>query len=702
MVDNKVKTEIEPELQTQPAILKRKFTPLAIVVSVFVIALSLYLYTLAPTVTLVDSGELILAARSLGVAHPPGFPLYLLLAHLFSLLPFGNLAVRIHVFSAVCASIASALMALTVLCLLQIPHQAKSRLSLPHTHKRKGKTSTKGQDIEPTQSSSPVFMLAPAILSGLLLTFSRTLWAYATIAEVYTLNALLLIVISYLMISWRRDVIKSRIGQTEFNDRKLLLAAFVFGLALGVHHVTIGLLLPGLAALVFVTEGISFFKSRRLLITALVSITGLFVYLYLPIAASRSPLMNWGSPNTLEQFWWHVTGKQYQVFFDLSFSRISQFFKLVFREFSPSWFPLTLLISFSGFIYLYKRDKAIFFYLLLTVLADVFYCMGYEIDEDKDAYYLPTFIALVVAFGCGIRWLLEGIQAWRFKTVVTPIRAAIIFILIPVIALAANFPYNNRSHYFIARDYVENTLSTIQPKGLLLTDDWQVYSPMLYVRLLEHQREDVLAIDINQLRRWWYFDYLKQVYPDLINNSRDKVDAFLEDLINWEHHPDLYAKDVTLNKRINNRFYEMIQSFITNQIDSGPVYVTQNLALRQQGQDAELSKWLLEKYQIIPQGLVFRVAKDASVADRDKPQFKLRGLTDGTLKFEDDDVVKKKVLPVYLSMFINNGRFLAIQNQHDKAVEWFRDALSLDPGNQAAKNFLTASQNALQKPAVSK
>ena len=56
---------------------------------VFVVTLGVYFLTLAPTVTLVDSGELILACHSLGIAHPPGFPLYVLIGHLFTRLPFG-------------------------------------------------------------------------------------------------------------------------------------------------------------------------------------------------------------------------------------------------------------------------------------------------------------------------------------------------------------------------------------------------------------------------------------------------------------------------------------------------------------------------------------------------------------------------------------------------------------------------------------
>src|SRR5436305_10621903 len=72
---------------------------------VFVAAITLYISTLAPTVTLVDSGELMLAAHTLGVAHPPGFPLYVLLAHIFTWLPIGSVATRVNFASAMFADI---------------------------------------------------------------------------------------------------------------------------------------------------------------------------------------------------------------------------------------------------------------------------------------------------------------------------------------------------------------------------------------------------------------------------------------------------------------------------------------------------------------------------------------------------------------------------------------------------------------------
>ena len=79
---------------------------------VFGASLLLYLRTLAPTVTFADSGELILAAHVLGVTHPPGSPLYVLLAHAATLFPIADVAFRVHFFSALCAASAAAIVPL--------------------------------------------------------------------------------------------------------------------------------------------------------------------------------------------------------------------------------------------------------------------------------------------------------------------------------------------------------------------------------------------------------------------------------------------------------------------------------------------------------------------------------------------------------------------------------------------------------------
>ncbi|HTG17556.1 MAG TPA: tetratricopeptide repeat protein, partial [Blastocatellia bacterium] len=227
--------------------------------------------------------------------------------------------------------------------------------------------------------------------------------------------------------------------------------------------------------------------------------------------------------------------------------------------------------------------------------------------------------------------------------------------------------------------------------------DWQVYSPMLYVNQIERRRPDVVAIDVNQLRRSWYFDYLRRAYPNTIEQARDKVEPFLEDLKRWEEDPDLYQRDLSLNQQINTRFYDMIRAFVTNHIRGAPTYVTQDVALNRESADAELTKWLSDSYQLVPQGLVFQLSEDRNFVQLGESRLLTRGLADGTLKFEGDDVVKLKVIPIYAQMLYNRGRYLAVQGRHDQAAEAFKRALEIDPGFSAAQQALNESQNATRK-----
>lgn len=689
---------------------------------VFIASLVLYACTLAPTVTLVDSGELIVAARNLGVAHPPGFPLYVLLAHLATLVPIGNVAVRVNCASALFAALASSVVTLVVIeamiteRLPVLANQARKKSERGKSGKKGRRTGASGTQLQNESVGQGPLVLVVSCLScltaGLLLAFSRTLWGYATIAEVYTLNTLLILVVFLLMFRWRREVIEQRAhkqdpdgpARVSLGDGPLYAAAFVFGLALGVHHVTVGLMLPAFAALVIATEGIRFFRSKRLLFAALFAFAGLFVvYAYLPVAASRSPIMNWGDPRTLERLWWHVTGRQYQVFLSFSLntmaSQFSDFIKLAAREFGPWWMPAGPLLAIAGLVSLFRRDKAMFWFLSLVIAADLVYCLGYEIAEDKDAYYLPAFIAMTIAAGFGAQWCIHKVMSMRPASRIAGYVAIAVILLVPIGALASNLSYDNRSRYFVAQDYVDNILSTIEPGGMLLTRDWQVYSPMLYFREIEHRRDDTVVIDVNQLRRSWYFDYLGRAYPATIEQARDKVDAFLEDLRQWERNPNLYERDLTLNQRINSRFYEMILAFVTNHVGGAPVYVTLDIAANREGPDSDLTKALAGSYQLIPRGLVFQVTPDRGFSQPANPQLLTRGLTDGTIQFEDDDVVKLKVLPVYVTMLYNRGRYLAANGRYEQAIESFKQALALQPSFTAAQQAINESLSTIRKGA---
>jgi tetratricopeptide (TPR) repeat protein len=662
---------------------------------VFLAALLLYGWTLAPTVTLIDSGELIVVAQGLGVAHPPGVPLWVILAHLASLVPLGNVATRINFSSALFAAVASAMLTLVV-AEIMIP---ASYLFTWKKRRPQQKKKIDDSDID------GLLVFAPALAAGLLMAFSRTLWSYATIAEVYSLNTLLILIVLFLMFRWRRCIVADRTNTGSamtVHDGWLYAAAFVFGLALGVHHVTVGLVLPALAVLVYRTEGVRFFTSRRLVYAALISICALVaVYSYLPFAASHSPPINWGNPRSLQEIWWHITGRQYRVFLSFTPNVMGEqfvgFFRMLLREFGVAWLPLPLVLAFVGFAHAFRQDRTCFWVLSFIIISNLVYDLSYEIAEDKDAYYLPVFISIAIAAGFGIRWLIQ-LTALKSRALAKSYAVAGIAVLvISATALASNWPFNNRRHYFIAHDYVENLLSTIEPDGLLLTQDWQVVSPMFYAQEIEQRRRDVKVVDVNLLRRSWYFDYLRHAYPALIERSREKIDTFVEILKEWERDPGAFARNDLLTQRISAAFFEMIRSIVINENRIAPVYVAQDL-LSADTTNGQVTKWITQNYQLVPQGLVFNLATDQSLHDPADPHLQTRGLTDGTVRFDKDDVINLKILPAYTSMLVNRGRYLVLFNQYERAIVAFKEALALNPNLAAARQGLAESAAKLRKP----
>ena len=666
---------------------------------VFFAAIFLYTWTLAPTVTLIDSGELIVVADCLGVAHPPGFPLWVMLAHLVSLAHFGSVASRINFSSAVFAALASAVLSLIIAEL----SAATGFVKTPRQRDR--------SDIAP--DNHRLLVLLPALIGGLLLAFSRTLWSYATVTEVYALNLLLLLLIFFLMIRWRNGILVTKRSGTSgaealypprmSRDLSLHAAAFLFGLALGVHHVTIGLTLPALGVIVFRTEGWAFFKSRRLALAALVStVAFIAVYLYLPVAASRGPIISWGAPQSAKTIWWHITGRQYQAFLTFSPSIIAEqfvaFIKMLSREFGWTWLPLGIALGLLGFATAFRRDRAIFWFLVLIVGTNLAYTLTYDIAEDKDAYCLSVFATVAIAAGIGVRGLMQILVSKSLRPGKIFLIATTAGLLATTTALVANWPFDNRRYYFIGHDYVDNILGAIKPNGVLFTLDWQVVSPFFYVQEIEGRRRDVKVLDINLLRHSWYFDYLSHAHPDLIGRSRDEIESYVAELKQWENDPAAYANNAALTSRIAGKFVAMIQACVLHENEIGPVYITHEL-LTDAKYDVAVTAFFTNNYALIPEGLVFRLANDNRVFhDPGEFTWQTRGLNDGTLRFEADDVVKNKVLPAYTTMLINRGRYLHVFGQDERAVAAFKQALALDPALELARQGLNESLSQSRKP----
>jgi tetratricopeptide (TPR) repeat protein len=207
----------------------------------------------------------------------------------------------------------------------------------------------------------------------------------------------------------------------------------------------------------------------------------------------------------------------------------------------------------------------------------------------------------------------------------------------------------------------------------------------------------VKALDINLLRRSWYFDYLKRAHPGLMERSRDKIDPYVEILKQWEQDPAAFNRNPELTQRISVAFLEMIQAMVRNEIKVAPVYITNELLVPNQ-LNSYLIEWIPQTYQLVPQGLVFNLATDQTFHASPNPHLQTRGLADGTVRFEKDDVANTKILPAYTRMLINRGKYFEMYNQHEGAIFAFNQALALDPNLAEAWKGLAESEKKFRNP----
>jgi hypothetical protein len=320
-----------------------------------------YVTTLAPSVVEIDAGELATVQVLLGIAHPTGYPLFILLGHLFSLIPFHFSKIyQLNLLTAIWCSLAVTVFVYTCKFILDnlIVFEFNNKAKLQKESK-KGKRK-RGEDRKREFSTpqkaiieEPVKYIA-SISAGLLLGFDRTFWNQGNAVEVYSLQAFLFCLIIFSLLKAYITPIEER-GLTK---RWLIFAAI---LALGFsNHMTTLFVLPATAYLYFDKFRLKTAGIKRLLIMVFLIFLPIFagIYLYLPIRASQGPVLNWGNPVDFERFFRHVSGWQFQVWFfkstDVMKKQLVYFFSNLFLEFNIG----ILLCLYGIFIsYLKARKK---------------------------------------------------------------------------------------------------------------------------------------------------------------------------------------------------------------------------------------------------------------------------------------------------------------------------------------------------------
>lgn len=417
-------------------------------------AFAVYAACLPLTVTGEDSGEFITAAWVLGIPHPPGYPLWCMLAHAFTWLPFGEAAWRVALMSAVFGGATVGLLTLLVLL---------------HTRNR-----------------------AAALAAALFFALTPEFWEQATIAEVYTLNAFLFAFSLLLLFLWE----KSR------NGRTLAFFSVVFGLGMSTHNTFI-LLAPCFAGFVLWADcraADAWPGARRWGGYALYALLSagvcLAVFMYLPLRSAMNPPLDWGNPENWANFWRHVRRDHFEFMF-------SQYPRGIHRMFLQACALWRLYVD-QGFMGLdllgllllwrLRRGHALFLAACAVVVVSGFaFWQNFELTRDwihvMSVFPIPAY--LIAALCAGLALDLPALlrRTGPYFGRILSILLAAGFVLMGVVN--ADWTAHNRRDYRWARAYGENVLRTLPQRAVYVSESDHGGFSVLYLQQVHGMRPDV-------------------------------------------------------------------------------------------------------------------------------------------------------------------------------------------------------------------
>ena len=535
-------------IQTQNS----KKTLIIIAVLLFILVIAIYSLTL-PNINpnYADSDEFITAAKAWGVAHPPGYPLYVMLAGIIGRLPIWWLtfAGRVNLLSAI-------LHAGTVVMVFLSSYLLISR-ALKHY----------------------LIAVLSSLIGSLTLAFSHAFWFNGIVAEVFPLNNFLISLLTLLLIIWANKKTNSL----------LLLSSFIFGLTLSNQQASV-VLLPMIVYWVLI-HNLKIVINWKFLIKAMLILSLGFIlpYLYVPLASFHQPYINWENVHNLASLKRLIIRQAYADVSPsgsayINFGRFNQ-------ELLSEGIPYYLNYLFGGInavnIFLtigavYFFTKARSFRLLNFILLGIFggglfFAIYQPIDFSligKDDYtmavligqrfYLLSLVYFSLMLSGGVAGLLIFLrQKYPHAKNASAILVGLLIILIGL-KIILGYQDIKGIDFTIYNRYGKQIMKTLKPNAILLSYTLERGGFLsYYLQTVENVRPDVIVVsgDFNSRSR----DYLVKKYPGLLKTvSLDPV-VRARDLIRWQ-----------INKRPIYLLSVNTRPFYISQInvDGKPYYLT--------------------------------------------------------------------------------------------------------------------------------
>ncbi|MFL5618822.1 MAG: DUF2723 domain-containing protein [Gemmatimonadaceae bacterium] len=476
--------------------------------------LALYVVTLAPTTAMWDASEYITAAYTLGIPHPPGNPLFVLLGRVASLLPFGGVAYRVNLLAAVCSALAAGIWFLV----------AERVLAQWITVKWVRRTGS--------------------VLAAVLSATAFTVWNQSVVNEkVYTVSLAFFAVVSWLTVLWCDDPDGRRA------DRILVLIAYLIGLGY-TNHPAGFLVGPAVATAVIVRRPRTVLRWRLIASALLTLALGLTPFAFEPIRAAHHPALNEGEPTgcadrigvactfsdtTVRRLMDNINRVQYgkpnlserQAPFSAQLEMWWLYFKWQWLRdphgtqgaLQRALAALFLGLGIAGGVVHWRRDRASFWFfgpLVFTVTFALVYYMNFKYGasqapevvgverevRDRDYFYLWSFSAWSVwaALGLVAVWRMVAERAGRAPrwAATAPILA---FGLLP---LVGNWRAASRAGEWATREWARDVLNSVEPYGILVTGGDNDTFPLWYAQEVEGVRRDVTVAVTSLLNTDWY------------------------------------------------------------------------------------------------------------------------------------------------------------------------------------------------------